>query len=563
MNTDHPSRSTRAGVALLAALLTALAWPASARAQDGVLVVPHGGARALDQLTLEPDGGGWRVVTLAQVPVLPDEEEPRTLADARVLPDGRVLVAGLSDEGVGASDLGAGTFEWLWEPSTPFSENESAAVVSYGVGDAPTRLLITDTVPSLLFVWDVAQARMTWQRSMFIPGARAFMQQAIALPNARVAVATNWRSVGVYGVDILSLNPEADGELSHRRVANRAHEGAPADFVEQPELDELHELMALDEDTLLVTTRFAIFSMELDGAINWSLRLSDLEDQGGEFASARALPSGHMAVATYEPGRWTAPHPNHRVHWFALDGDQPPTLLASSAALTRAPRRVLSRDGTGGTGTLGYQTGVEPTEEGTLDQLVQTRALTLQPSVVRPGQALRGDAQLTNSGEGVLRLARVSVFAQPGGFCLDVVDGAELLHEERAVELMPFGQLDLTFTRDVDAPLEIAEDWCAVLAAQDEQGEWKLFAGSEEFRVIPADEETGYYQVPSEDLRVAVGEPDMGGEAMEVERMEPIVIDPGGGDEGCQCDSAAGRPTPGGAALLALPALLWWRRRQR
>lgn len=551
-----------------ALLALALVHATSVRAQAGppddrVLVLdwaPSTQARALELLlsgeaaapSQEPaDAPGATVRDVGVVRLLPATEQPRVLTDVKVLPNGTLLLTSRTGASVLLYAPASDTLQTLYKaPDASLSILESASAFSYAAQGQPTQLLLTDSYPSLGTVYEIASGLEPRRVTLYISGGRGFLVQGIVMPGGRLAFATNWPSAQTWGIDVIDLAEAPGSPESVRRFANRAHQGSPPDLTIMEELGELREIMALDAETLLVTTRFEVFTLKLDGTRGWRLDVGQHPEINGEFASARALPTGRVAIATYEPGRWTSPHTNHRVHWFAApQPDTPPQRLASSEALERAPRRVEAASGTGGTGTLGFSAGLGALEPGGLDDLQVSEPLTVTPSPATAGATLTARLTLMNADARVIALKRLSVQALPGP--CDAPTGATpaLVAEARDVVIAPNTPYPFTGSTSATAPLTPGA-WCAQVALEDPSGRVVELPSRAPFTIVA--DTTGPYQAPRQDLGLRLPGADMGGDA---DMGEPG----GGGGEGCQCGQPPARtPAPWGW-LWALGALIAWR----
>ncbi|CAN0476415.1 unnamed protein product, partial [Laminaria digitata] len=529
---------------LLAALVVASDTAMAQESDETALVVFHGGTRALDRITIEPDGESWRAVPLSRVEVIPSPQDVRVIRDARVLPDGRILLSGISDEGIGISDPDEGTFELIYRPSNAFSRIESGAVVGYTPGEDVQRILLTDSALSTASIHDRFDDRELWRASLFIPGARAFLVAGILMPGARIITASNWRSLGISGIDLFELASPPD-RPAHVRFATSDHEGAPATLMILPELADLRDVMALDEDTLLVTTRFAIHAMDLDGTIQWTVSASEDLEVGGEFASARVLPSGKMVAATFEPGKWTTPHPNHRVHWYSSPlGEEAPERLATSSSLTSAPNRVLPAQSIGGTGTYQYEASLEQLNDGTLDQLQAAGAFVLDREATRAGQDLGGALTYRNTGERGVVLNRMAILAIEGERCLPSGDEPRLLWERREVVIGPLSSYTFEGTTIIDETYAPGT-WCAFLVLEDREGvSFTRLSTNDTWVVLGKDGESGFTKIPRDDLSLQTRDPGMEPDPMDMGTApDEGVIDldqDEGKDRGCGCAQAPG-----------------------
>ncbi len=555
----HPVLAT-ACLALLTCTASSI-LPTHAAAQDRVVVVPANGTTTLPLYGITPHAdGGFTVTSRETLDVIPPPRGPQRIRDVKVLPDGSFLLAGLDEEGVAQSDPDAGTLEFLWISEARFTRIESASVGAYDADGAIRRLVITDSNASLLTLWDVETEAPVLRQSLLIPGSRAIFSQAITLPGGRLITATNWSSVGVFGLDIIDVvgGPAADA----RRIANREHGGAPTPLALQPALDEVREVMALDEETFLVTTRYTLLGLDLAGDILWSYDLRDDPSLGGEFGSARALPSGRIAAVTYEPGKWNVPHPNHRILWFARQGAPTTGLerLAVSEALTAAPLRVAAAAGTGGTGTLGYQAVLGEGATGDVANIALADSVRLDRSTIAQGESVMTSVTFRNTAAEATTAPRLLLEAIPSTNCLPEDDAPRALVSRSDVVFAPLATNILSGNATITADFPPGT-WCVYPAIERADGSRRaLLAGGAALTVTsPGD---GGIMLPSEDLNLRVDPPDMG---MTTRDMTVIDIpqDHGGG---CACHTPGNSSEPPYLWLwLGLMGCLWgwgWRRRR-
>ena len=564
----QPLRSTRrpgqaaASFAAAAAALLALSGQARAQSQDAVLVLWHGGVDRLGLLDVRERLGAasagadpgqpapWEVVDQGQVRLF--EGSPQTIEDVRVLPDGRLLLTGINKKRVLVVNPDDLTQQLVYDPQNTFAQLETAAVVTYGAFGAPTRVLIADSQPSLLSIYDVEQRAIVRREGLFLPNAKAFFAQAILLPEGRLAVATNWRSAQVSGIDLIDLTPGPE-RPARVRLANVAHEGQPAQTLIAPALSDLRDLMGLDAQTLLVATRHSVLAVTRQGQLLWTLELSSL---GGEVASARVTPSGRLVVATFEPGQWTSPHVNHRVHWFAWPTapEEAPTWLASSGPLERAPKRVEPWSSTGGTGTLNYRAGLQDLEAGQLSELTLQTPLTLSADTLGAQDAISASVTWLNPSPRAVAAWRAAIVATRGERCDDPQQPLQVLAQQEALLFEPGQTRALTATLRAQAPLSPGR-WCVQAALRADQGPWLTFAPELALTVLD-DQGQSKPRLPSRDLNLRQpGQAQDMGQDQDQGGQRPSTPE---ASEGCACAQLGGRGAgePGRRGeLVALLAL--------
>lgn len=559
--------TSRARCFLLSLLtITLSATGAMAQSQDAVLVLSHGGIEQLEVQDLQPSPqGDLQVVDLGRLRIFSAQDGPQTLEDLRVLPDGRLLVAGFSKRQVALLDpLDPEQNLRLYNSPDSFSQLTSVAVITYGAFGSPTRFAFADSQLSLVSIYDTQDKAIVRRDGAFITGGRASFAQSILLPQGRMATATNWNALGVYAIDLIELTPQ-NGGPTLTRFTNTTHIDQPAQTFVRQEIDQLRDLMGLDDQTLLVTTRFSVFAMTTSGEVLWRLSTADDPELGGELASARVTPGGKLIVASFEPGAWTQPHPNHRVRWYSLP-EAPaisPTPLASTGPLARAPRRIEPYFSTGGTGTLNYSAGLQDLATGDLSKLTVKAPLALSGQRLRPGEQLSASVTFVNEGINALGLSKLAVIAFEGGDCQDPQALLRVLLEINDVLIEPMSEraLEGAIRYDDASPLRPG-NWCTQAAAQDKDGQWATFGPELTIDVFEGDT-TGPKPLPFEDLGLQTPSDmdlaDMGAGDMDTPKPSKQP------DEGCGCAQTSPQHHSATALLwgLILGGLALRRRRKR
>lgn len=547
---------------LLITLLLLL--PASlASAQAPVLVLPHGGVRALPAYTLErqmPEGT-WRVTRQADVTILPDTQPLERFTDVKTLPDQSVLLSGLLQadrSGVALAKQNPQATEILLRSDNDFTRIDSASVATSSAPGIPSRILVADSNASLVSIWDLEQSAFIWRQSLSISGTRATLSQAIAMPGNRVVTAAHWPALDLWALDVFRLTPEGEAPARYT-IASRDLAMLDEEDLVEPALTNLRDVMALDANTLILSTTYTVLAIDIDSAeVLWTLRTSELDAVRGEIANARLTPDGYLVVATFEPGKWVEPHPNHRVHWFALEPDaraQPPVLIASSNALDRAPLRVTSRASDGGTGTLFYEGAIEPDPGQGSDLSVITPGglPSIDLITIKRGASATATVTFSNPSSQTLNPPALAIAASTGDNCqLGTLFATNLVTSEPGARLDPLGVYTLTgeFTISDDASLGT---WCVFPALKLEDGSWRNFTRfATKITVIAADG-SGAADLPRQDLPLETFEPgqsmrpdgdDMGQQG----DMGPAITFPedegSGGCGSCATSSRSQPPNP-------------------
>ena len=546
---------------ILLALLVCLSGQASplfAQTPRDVHVLGHGPLRVAEAYRLVADGS---VLRLPSVPLVPDlASEPVEVSDLKVLPDGQLLMAKHLSKGVVTYAPGAMAPKALWDPQGLDLLVSTASVAAYTPVGSIARLVFAETRTSQIFLYDVLTDRLLYSTTLLLPGGKAEPVQAIVMPGDRVVVASNWPREGLSGIDIVTFGPQ--GTL-RTRLATRAHDGGPQSQIVVPELEEVRDLQGLGADTMVVATAKAVLALGVGGEVAWRLEVAQDPKLTGSVSSVALLGSGEMAVTTLEPGFWTEPHPNHRVHWYTLPAGpgEAPLWLGSSPPLERAPRRVTSAMGTGGTGTLGYTAGLMDVAGGELSSVESSGVLGLMPGSIRQGGEVTLTQTLRNTGEVLVYLSAARWLATQGSGCMPGAVPPVVLLEQRGLSLEPGMQ------QEVSQPLRPAlppGSWCVYLELEGPRGEKEARFAQGALLEVEADSGRATVQVPKRDLELQVGDFGSPNEMGQDMGQGGSGAASGGGGEGCGCGQT-GSQTPGGWPLEVLGCLgaLWALRRQR
>jgi MYXO-CTERM domain-containing protein len=544
--------SSCAAALLIAALLCPLS--ASALGDDAVYVLPYGGVEALWTLDLDEQGAQPRALDLGAERIRDAADGPTTITDVKPLPDGALLLTDVGGQGVLWLSADRTQTQLLYKaPSPALFPLAAASVVRYGPSGLPRVLLIGDTTTSSAILYDVAEQRALWTQSAFLPSGRGFVSQIISQPDDRAWIGMWWRGEGVTGVDRITRDAAGTALMPPARIANRAHDGAPSALTVLDTLDEVRDLQGLPDGGVLITGRFIIIRVNANGTARWQLPILDQPGLAGELASARLLPSGKLAVATLEPGEWTRPHPNHRVHWLvepAADG--PTTLLASSGPLVAAPRHIEPAIG-GGTGTLGWSGPPDEEQPADLALLALDPALASSPASLKQGDWLTLVAGLRSLDGASVAVERAQLKAARSEDCGALAGlPTRTLSERVDTTIAPGAPLDLGGMLRLDEGWQPGA-WCLFIEVSAGTAR-RTFAQTSTIRVLPARAPVFVDELEFTRYGDDMDAPDMG--------MEPAPPSPkNDGDDGCGCATPAQQAPWPLWALLALPALLGYRRR--
>ncbi len=531
------------------AIVWLLALTPAAFAADPVVVVPTGAATHAPIFDLDTSADPAQVREQGQRRLVTSSIESVAFRDLKILPDGSNLLADVGARGVAITDSdGALTYTLASAGDRP--RITSASVLAYAAPGEPTRILLTDSNRSQVMVVEPGADTPHWTTSLSLPSARAEFAQAIALGGNRAAVAVNWPVLQMSGIVLYEVQA-GQPQREIRRLVSFDHGPAESELVVVPELEGIRDIMGLPNGNLLVTTRYSLLELGAEGSVIWEVDIGDSDALRGEFASARLVESGDVAVATFEPGVWTNPHTNHRVHWLSRSDLEGGALepLATSPALSFAPMRVEPADGHGGSGTFGYRPGLDA-GGGALDSLAMIRDLELNNDAFRLDQTIRASASIENTGADELWLTRLAIVLVPGACGTD--GGLPItLFEANAVELGPGETYEIFGQRRVDEAFTLGR-WCASLRAETAAGESARLGPPVEFEILnPAAPSESIIEVDDLDFSTADStdpDPDPDSDA-----------ESGPGDEGCGCTSMPAGP-PAGLLLFMAGGLLLRRR---
>jgi hypothetical protein len=530
---------------LLVVLLTislVMALEGSAVADDSLVVLPTGGVTdgfVYDLDTTDSEAGA-QVRDLGRRQLVDSQLGPVAVRDLKILPNNANLLSDVDGRGVAITGPDA-AFRYTFAPAGDRPRVTSASVTAYAAPGEPARVLVTDSNRSLAFVVDPTEETMVWQKSFALSGARATFANAIALPQDRAAFGVNWASLGVSAIDIYQTRSGEPTDFV-QRLASADDVQFPAGTVVVPEIDGLRDVMGLPSGNLLVTTRYALTEVTPGGDVLWTIDVGQTTELRGEFASATLLSSGRIALATYEPGVWTNPHTNHRVHWLsasALENSEV-DIVASSSALSFAPARLEVAAGHGGSGTFGFRPGLDTTGTGDLEDLVLSSELALDAQVYRRGERIWGAASIRNDGADTVDVSRASIVVSDGA-CGATSSVAKTLDDLAALEIDPGETVDLQGQRQIDQSFPNGR-WCAQVKARDASGASVNLGAPVTFDISEGGTDTG----STVEIR------DLGHQTADAADVGLSDVETPGGEEpeaGCAC-SASGRSFGGSWLVL-------------
>jgi MYXO-CTERM domain-containing protein len=539
------------GVTAVITLMAALLSTASVKAEERVIVVFVGSNLRAPVYGLVEDGDHLTAQAITERVLLGRSSSGTTFSDIRILPSGHALLADANQRGFAVTNGDGDVLVQLGGAGSVPSIT-SAAVVAYADGRLPARVLLTDNGTGRAQIYDLTERRYVWHQPFTLMGLRGQLTTAIWLPGDRAAVAVNWPALGISAIDVLLTR--AGEDWRPRRFTNVAHQEGPIEQIVVKELESIRDVMAYGADNLLVTTRHSLMALGPDGTVLWQIESGQLPQLSGEFASGRWLPSGQVALATFEPGYWTYPHPNHRVHWFDVQEGRP-RWVAATEPLDAAPARLDAAVGQGGTGSFDYYADLDG-ERGSADDIATLDALRFDAASYLPGKEVEFTATLRNGGPTAVRLDRLFVVLAPdvGDGSCEAVDVARRIELWQRVPMLIEGQgfFVLRARSQLEPPMTPGV-WCGALLSHDAMMTERVHGPMAPVQILRSGSTS---TIVVRDL----GGP---GNGNDDDTAEPV---PGGFDEldsGCACTSVATGSGPSGLSVLGLLVLLGLGQRRR
>ena len=553
MSQPHATFSrTLAAIVVIAALLAG-AHNAAALSDDAVAVLPAAGTESAVIYSLTGSAPNVKAEQVGKRTLVAGELAPSSFTDLKILPKDNNALSDFGDRGVGATDADG---ELIFSLKAPGERPgiQSVSVVGYDDVSRPERYLLSDDNGQRVEIYDDSADSVIWAKQLVSPPVPAKIVQAIALPDHRIGVAMNWPTEQSGGVDVIDMTG-SDAASIELRFSGKKFDGPADTVVEIEDLTELRDLFGLGADELLVTTHDTVLIISMkDQKVVERLRISDHGDLAGEFISARKLDSGHIAVATVEPGLWRRPHPNHRVFWF---DDELSKIVARSPSLSRAPWRVEPARGHGGSGTIGLEPDLDFVPQGELDDAVMLGRIEIRPAPARVGGTGNAKVKAKSGVAQPIYLARATISANPGG--CDASSGWKQLVDETSLVLRPNEPTSLEGPFHIDSEASPGE-WCARLELEGRSGNTRVLSPKRRFSVISGDSDAGTStgnQVDPVDLDLRSFVDGGLGDA------ENAFQDTSGSNNGggCGCHASGGRLPVASFLLLAVFGLAARRRR--
>lgn len=321
----------------------------SASAGEAIYVLSAAGTASLDSVIAEsPVDGPPRLDPGPAISLQLSDGSLATYSDLVVLAGGHLLLGDGSGRGAVRFDAQGTQVDELF-PSDAGKRFPSVVAKGYITPNNPDRFLVGDDTTGMVRIYDRIDDDYPFSYTTTENNRRPDIARAVALPENRIAAGMVWSELSLSGVDVISIeSSDEDG------VIIRSDDDA--DAPEAVIIDDLHplrDLMADLDGRLLLTSDKSVFIVDAQGEVLWRVDMGDHPALNGEFASARWLNSGLVAIATRQPGLWNQPHINHRLH--LLDPNAPDeAYLDSSDSFHAAPLRIAPADGQGGTGTRDF-----------------------------------------------------------------------------------------------------------------------------------------------------------------------------------------------------------------
>lgn len=538
---------------IVVGLLVLSLSPSAAVAADAVSIVSHGGTTGVRVLDLDDSVTPPEVVDLGESRVIPTRLGPQVLNDVKILPDGSHLVSGGDSVGLIVTDERGDELYSLSRQSA-YGAVASASVGAYFSGAEPSRILLGSDIVSAAFVRQVSSERLLAFEATRLGELRGTHAEVIVLPDNAIAVAANYAAASTSTLDIIGVTEDGDTEVL--RYSGRENINHPPGTRLDSDIVDLRDIHGFGVDTprdLLVVTRRSAFRLAEDGSQAWRVEPASF-GLGGEFASGVVLPSGRVALALFEPGRWNQPHPNHRIVWIEPDGTP---VGAISGPLDAAPKSLDARDGHGGTGTTGFTAGLELLPLGDPDDLVLAAPIFINNTQFVLGSRITATASIQYDGPNAVSLGRARLVGAPalGRPCTEVeVPLVDFVRDE-SVTILSGEAYPLSGSKTVDSVFDFGA-WCAWVEISDTAGRVRRLGEPASFSVVAQGADAGGEPIPSKPI--AFGSPDAGGASGDA--STDAGSDAHGGGEGCGCTSANPGESLSGL-LLFLAGLALLRRR--
>ncbi len=460
-------------------------------------------------------------------------------SDLTVLPNGRIMLASslgggamvFDDQGLQIDDIAAN--------GAPLT---SAVAAGFVTPDEPDLVLLSQDTPGRIRLHDVIDDLDDWTLPFGRDGEEASIIRSIRLVDDQIATAALWPTLDLSAVEIASVDDPADVE---RIIWSRHH---PERLEEEPVIDDLHplrDLVATVDGDLLITAAHQISLIAPDGQLLWSMNIGDDPALGGEFESARWLDTDLIALATRQPGLWTQPHSNHRIHLVDPDADVP--LVASSAPLSSAPLAVESARGIAATGTGHYFADAFDDEGLQASKLSLTSGPTLDPPDPRRDDSTRLSLSVANEADETITLRRLEFRSRRASCSDDDNDFATTWWSDDAITTLEPGDTWELDEEILSTAAMAVDDHCGRITAVGRDGTPHLLGDIVEFEIRSPD---GHDQVIVDEI-AEHGDAGPAGDS---------GLSGGETSSGCTCSSAPGRAAI--PSLLVLAALFGLRLRR-
>lgn len=555
-------------LALFFAVILATLWgafmPREAAADDDLWVLGAGGVDRLQGLTVRtPTGGEPRLEQASDQRLTLSDGGLATYSDLVVLPDGDFLLADGSGRGGVLFDP-QGQQRQAYFPAGDIEAPSSLVALGFAEPDTPDLVLMGDDSVGRVLVYDIVDSTYRWHNTFSRDGQLAEFARAIALPDDRFAVALQWPALGLSALQIVTWEATSATELTlwsadPNNGDDSAGNNSDGDNSDDPIIiDGIHPIRDLSADLtgqMLITSRDQLTLVDASGQVQWTFRRGDAPAVGGEFQSARRLPSGLIVAATRQPGRWTSPHTNHRVHLLDPERTLDEALLSQSDNFEAAPRRLELAAGTAPTGTVDYYANAYDLGDGSLQDLsLGDDGLSIVPREINGDETAFFGFELSNDGDDLISLRAIRLVAVDDT-CQDL-DWSQRTPQTwwSDGELLRL-QADDSFVADNE--ILAAQDlstgsWCVRLEVTDRSGARQLIGDAVDVEILPP-----FGQDSPVDVEVIA-------EFDDANSGGPDDDGPDAPASGCACNSANGPTGPSlWLVFMGLLALFIGRRGRR
>lgn len=533
-------------IRFLLSLLIILGLPAMTWAQsNAVIIVPFGPTQKLPTRDLDAN---QKVISLGAHRVVPLGEDVQ-ISDIKILPDGSHLLANVSGRGFAISDKN-GNYRYEFDKQKRVPSIRTASVANYFSPGEPSTIAVADSASQFAFLKDLSSDQIIWVQNLREENTPGDIVEILVQPENKITLAINYPSLNLSFIEtfIVSQPPQASF-----RLANRAHATQPENTVLLPELKNIREVMVLANGSYLITSALHLMNVSKIGEPIWKISIGDLPKLGGEFSSARMLPTGLIAISTYQPGAWTQPHTYHRVHWFDPNTQ---LIVASSDVFSSAPIRVEPLGGHGGTGSFGFEAGLNDIGKGDAKKIELTQ-LNVSPTKIAVGDRIAHSFSLKNNDLFLVGLKSAKLWANPESCqalqaLQALAEGRVLLNQATNLTINPTGIFRLAKESIISSTFK-SGNWCINVELIDLFDQSFFLEKTIEFSIREkSSQSTSTTQVSELPFHEGIADVENDGSS---ENSNIRFIDEGG------CCSSVSKKHPTLIFIFPILGLLFWRRK--